>query len=141
VVVGFKTDASLEEIAVMGKDVAMQIASMNPKFIKETDVDPDYIESEKKIMTQLVLNEGKDPGMVEKIVNGKIKKEIKEVCLVEQKFVKDSEVTVKQYVDGIAKEVGKSIEVVSMVRYEVGEGIEKKEENFAEEVAKQMAGS
>ena len=139
VVVGFKTDASAKETAVIGKDVAMQVASMNPKFVKESDVDAAYIESEKKILTQLVLNEGKAPDMVEKIVNGKIKKELKEVCLVEQKFVKDNEMTVKQYVEKVAKEIGKSIEVVSMVRYEVGEGIEKKEENFAEEVARQMA--
>jgi elongation factor Ts len=141
VVVGFKTDAAAEEIAVMGKDVAMQIASMNPKFIAEADVDPDYVENEKKIMTQLVINEGKTGDMVEKIVNGKLKKEIKEVCLLEQKFVKDNEMTVKQYVEKTAKEIGKPIQVVSMVRYEVGEGIEKKEENFAEEVAKQMAGN
>ena len=139
VVVGFKTDASLEEIMEMGKDVAMQIASMSPKFIKESDVDPEYIENEKKIMTQQVLNEGKAPDMVEKIVNGKIKKEIKEVCLIEQKFVKNNDMTVKQYIDSVAKEIGKPIEAVSMIRYEVGEGIEKKEENFAEEVAKQMA--
>jgi len=139
VVVGFKTDASAEETAVIGKDIAMQVASMNPKFVKESDVDAAYIESEKKILTQLVLNEGKAPDMVEKIVNGKIKKELKEVCLVEQKFVKDNEMTVKQYVEKVAKEIGKPIEVVSMTRYEVGEGIEKKEENFAEEVARQMA--
>jgi len=140
VVVGFKTEASADEIAVMGKDVAMQIASMNPKFVNESEVDADYIESERKILAQQVLNEGKSPDMVDKIVSGKIKKEIKEVCLTEQKFVKDNEMTVKQYVDSVAKAVGKSIEIVSMVRYEVGEGIEKKEENFAEEVAKQING-
>jgi len=141
VIIGFKTDASADEVEVLGKDIAMQVASMNPKFIDESAVDPEYIESEKKIMTQLVINEGKAPDMVEKIVNGKIKKEIKEVCLIEQKFVKDNELTVKQYVDKVSKEIGKSIEVVTMVRFEVGEGIEKKEENFAEEVAKQMAGN
>jgi elongation factor Ts len=139
VIVGFKTDASFDEVVIMGKDVAMQVASMNPKFLRESDVDAEYIESEKQILTQQVLNEGKAPEMVEKIVTGKIKKEIKEVCLVEQKFVKDSEMTVKQYIDSVAKEVGKPIEIVSMIRYEVGEGIEKAEENFAEEVAKQMA--
>ena len=141
VIVGFLTDASAEEIAVMGKDVAMQVASMSPKFLTEADVDPEYIESEKKIMTQLVLNEGKAPEMVDKIVAGKIKKEIKEVCLATQKFVKDNEITVDQYIDKCAKEIGKPVKAVSMLRYEVGEGIEKKEENFAEEVAKQMAGS
>ena len=72
------------------------------------------------------------------MVVGRLKKELKETCLLEQKFVKDNDVTVKQYVQNCAKEIGKDIEVVAMVRYEVGEGIEKKEENFAEEVAKQM---
>jgi len=139
VVVGFKTDASADEIAVMGKDVAMQVASMNPKFLSEADVDADYIETEKKILTQQVLNEGKAPEMVAKIVDGKIKKEIKEVCLVEQKFVKDNEMTVKQYIESVAKGLGKSIEIVSMIRFEVGEGIEVEEEDFAAEVAKQMA--
>jgi elongation factor Ts len=87
-----------------------------------------------------VLNEGKAPEMVEKIVNGKIKKELKEVCLTEQKFVKDDEMTVKQYIDKTMAGIGKTAVVVSMVRYEIGEGIEKKEENFADEVAK-MAGN
>lgn len=141
VVVGFLTDASLDEIAVMGKDVAMQVASMSPKFLTEADVDAEYIESEKKIMTQLVINEGKSGDMVEKIVAGKIKKEIKEVCLASQKFVKDNEMTVEQYIEKSAKELGKPIKASSMLRYEVGEGIEKNEENFAEEVAKQIAGN
>ena len=140
VIVGFETEASADEIAVMGKDIAMQVASMNPKFLTDSDVDADYIESEKKIMTQLVLNEGKAPEMVEKIVAGKLKKELKEVCLASQKFVKDNEMTVQQYIEKSAKEIGKPIKAASMLRYEVGEGIEKKEENFAEEVAKQMAG-
>ena len=138
VVVGFETDATTDEIAVMGKDVAMQIASMRPKFISDADVDADYIAAEKEIMTQQVINEGKPPEMVEKIVGGKLKKEIKEVCLESQKFVKDAEITVKQYVDNKAKELGKTIKIATMLRYEVGEGIEKKTENFAEEVARQI---
>lgn len=138
VLIGLETEASVEEIATVGRDLAMQVASMNPKFVDETSVDPEYIENEKKIMTQLVINEGKKGDMVAKIVEGKIKKELKEVCLTEQKFVKDSELTVKQYVDKVAAEIGKPIRVAFMIRYEVGEGIEKKEENFAEEVAKQM---
>ena len=76
--------------------------------------------------------------MLDRIIPGKIKAILKEVCLVDQKFVKNGDVTVKEYVDGIAKEVGKPVRIASMIRYEVGEGIEKKEENFAEEVAKQM---
>ena len=139
VIVTFKTDAAVEEIAAMGRDVAMQVASMNPKYVSEADVDPEFIEAEKKILVQQALSEGKPADIVEKMVIGRLKKELKETCLVEQKFVKDNDLTVAQYVKNVAKEIGKEIEVVSMVRYEVGEGIEKKEENFAEEVAKQMA--
>ena len=138
VVVGLKTEASVADVTVVGKDVAMQIASMNPKFIDESAIDPEYIESEKKILVQQALNEGKPADIVEKMVTGRLKKELKETCLLEQKFVKDGEVSVKQYVENTAKTMGKSIDVVEMIRYEVGEGIEKKEENFAEEVAKQM---
>ena len=138
VLVGLETEATAEEVAVVGKDVAMQVASMNPKFVDETEVDPAWLEEEKKIATQLLLNEGKPEAMLEKIIPGKIKAILKEVCLVDQKFVKNGDLTVKQYVDEVAKEIGKPIKVASMVRFEVGEGIEKKEENFAEEVAKQM---
>lgn len=138
VIIGLKTDAAVEEVAVLGKDVAMQVASMNPKFIDETSVDPEYLENEKKILIQQALNEGKSADIVEKMVIGRLKKELKETCLVEQKFVKNSDMSVKEYVDSVAKEIGKPVQVLEMVRFEVGEGIEKKEENFAEEVAKQM---
>ena len=141
VIVGIKTDAAADEIAAVGKDVAMQVASMNPKFVNEDGVDPEYLENEKKILTEQVLNEGKKPEMVERIVAGKIKKELKEVCLLEQPFVKDGDVSVQQYVANAAKEIGKDMEVVSMIRYEVGEGIEKKEDDFAAEVAAQVAGN
>ncbi len=138
VIVGLETEASLEEVTVMGKDVAMQVASMNPKYISEGDVDQEYIESEKKILIQQALNEGKPQEIVEKMVIGRLKKELKETCLLEQKFVKNGDITVGQYVDESGKALGKTVKVVEMLRYEVGEGIEKKEENFAEEVAKQM---
>lgn len=141
VIVGIKTDAAADEIADVGKDVAMQVASMNPKFVNEDGVDPEYLENEKKILTEQVLNEGKKPEMVERIVAGKIKKELKEVCLLDQPFVKDGDVSVQQYVANAAKEIGKDMEVVSMIRYEVGEGIEKKEDDFAAEVAAQVAGN
>ena len=111
---------------------------MNPRFISEKDVDPEYIESEKKILVQQALNEGKPADIVEKMVVGRLKKELKETCLLEQKFVKNGDISVAQYVQEEAKKIGKPIEIVEMIRYEVGEGIEKKEENFAEEVAKQM---
>ncbi len=139
VVVGIKTDATAEDIAVVGKDVSMQVASMNPQFLDESAVDADYIAHEKEILRHQVLNEGKPENMVDKIVEGKVKKELKEVCLLDQKFVKNGDLTVKQYVDETAKELGKDMAVVSMIRYEVGEGIEKKEEDFAAEVAAQQA--
>ena len=138
VIVGIKTDASADEISRVGKDVAMQIASMDPKFISDKDVDPEYLENEKRILTQEVLNEGNKPEIVDKIVAGKIKKELKEVCLLDQPFVKDGDMSVGQYIAGAAKEIGKSMEVVEMLRYEVGEGIEKKNEDFAAEVAAQI---
>ena len=140
VVIGIKTDATPAEVEACGRDVAMQVASMNPKFVDEDGVDPEYIENEKKILTEQVLNEGKKPEMVEKIVAGKIKKELKEVCLVDQPFVKDSDLSVGQYVEKCAKEIGKDMKVVSMVRFEVGEGIEKKEDDFAAEVAAAVQG-
>ena len=139
VVIGLKTDATPDEVATMGKDVAMQVASMNPQFVDESGVDPAYIEKEKDILIKQALSEGKSAEIVEKMVMGRLKKELKETCLLEQKFVKNGELTVAQYVNDAAKALGKDLKVVSMVRYEVGEGIEKKEENFAEEVAKQMA--
>jgi elongation factor Ts len=138
VLVGLKTTATVEEVQPIGKDVAMQVASMSPKFLDESGVDPEYLAKEKEIMTQLVLNEGKKADMVERIVEGKLKKEIKEVCLIEQKFVKNGDITVCQYVTDSGKALGKEMSVASFIRYEVGEGIEKKEEDFAAEVAKVM---
>jgi elongation factor Ts len=138
VLVGLETEASIEDVREVGKDVAMQVASMSPKFLDETGVDPEYLAKEKEIMTQLVLNEGKKADMVERIVEGKLKKEIKEVCLIEQKFVKNGDITVCQYVTDAGKALGKDMRVASFIRYEVGEGIEKKEEDFAAEVAKVM---
>lgn len=138
VIVGMETEASLDEITTCGKDVAMQVASMSPKFLDETEVDQDWLEGEKKIAREQLLNEGKKEELLDKIIPGKVKAILKEVCLVDQKFVKDSDMTVQQYVDGVAKEIGKDIKLTSMIRYEVGEGIEKKEEDFAAEVAAQM---
>ena len=138
VLVGLKTEATVSEVEVMGKDVAMQVASMNPLFIDESGVDPEYLKKEKDILVKQALSEGKPEAIVEKMVVGRLKKELKETCLLEQKFVKNGELTVAQYIADCAKALGKDVKVVSMVRYEVGEGIEKKEENFAEEVAKQM---
>ncbi len=139
VIVGIETEAAASEIETVGKDVAMQVASMNPKFVDETQVDADWLASETEIAKQQLLNEGKKEELLDRIIPGKIKAILKEVCLVDQKFVKNSDLTVAQYVEEEAKKVGKSMKVVEMVRYEVGEGIEKKEEDFAAEVAAQQA--
>ncbi len=138
VVVGLKTDADYDEVETVGKDVAMQVASMSPKFLNADEVDQDWLAKEKEILKTEIINEGKKIEMADKIVEGKIRKELKEVCLTEQAFVKNNDFSVKKYVEEAAKALGKKIEIASMERYEVGEGLEKKEENFAEEVAAQL---
>lgn len=138
VVIGIQTEATADEISIVGKDVAMQAASMRPQFVDESEVDPEYLEHEKQILVAQALHEGTPAEIVEKMVIGRLKKELKETCLVEQKFVKNNDMSVKDYVEAVAKDLGKDMKIVEMLRYEVGEGIEKKEENFAEEVAKQM---
>ncbi|MDR2355122.1 MAG: translation elongation factor Ts [Clostridiales Family XIII bacterium] len=140
VVIGLETTAPYEDVSVVGKDIAMQVASMSPKFIDESQVDPAYIEAERKILLGQALNEGKPAAIVEKMVAGRLKKELKESCLLEQKFVKNPDITVAQYIDAAEEALQTPLKVVEMVRYEVGEGIEKREENFAEEVAKQIGG-
>lgn len=139
-IVGLKTDATKDEVETLGKDICMQVASMNPLYITKEDVDEDYIEREKNVLREQVMNEGHEGPLVDRIVMGKLNKSLQEVCLLQQKFVKDNDLTVGQYIDQKAKELGKDIEVVAMVRYEVGEGIEKREEDFAEEVCKQING-
>lgn len=138
VIVELATDSKDAKVLTLGKDIAMQVAAMNPKYVSRDEVDADYIAHETEILTQQALNEGKPANIVEKMVKGRLEKELKEVCLLEQTFVKNPDLTVKQLVADVAKQVGSDINVVKVVRFEVGEGIEKKEENFAEEVAKQL---
>ncbi|MBQ3924425.1 MAG: elongation factor Ts [Firmicutes bacterium] len=142
VIVGLKTDAAADEVEACGKDVAMQVASMSPKFLDENDVDQDYLAHEREILIAEAKNDPKNAKkpdeILGKIVEGRIKKELKEVCLSDQKFVKDSDLSVAKYVEKCAAELGKDIALASFIRYEVGEGIEKKEEDFAAEVAAQM---
>ena len=118
-----------EEVA---RDVAMHAAAMRPQYVTKEDVPEDVVNHEKEILTEQAMNEGKPKEIAEKMVQGRIQKFYKEICLAEQPFVKDGDVTVAQYV----KNNGGSI--VKMIRFEVGEGMEKREENFAEEVMKQM---
>ncbi|HBH1936868.1 TPA: translation elongation factor Ts, partial [Clostridioides difficile] len=133
-----ETEARDAKVLELGKDVAMQVAAMNPKYVSRDEVDAEYIAHETEVLTQQALNEGKPANIVEKMVKGRLEKELKEVCLLEQTFVKNPDITVKQLVADVAKAVGSDIKVVKVVRFEVGEGIQKREENFAEEVAKQL---
>ena len=118
----------------LGKDIAMHIAASNPACVSEEDVDPALIEKERDIFAAQAAESGKPPEIVEKMVGGRIKKFLKEVTLLGQPFVKDPDQTVAQLVDKAG------VSVAGFVRYQVGEGIEKKSENFAEEVAAQMKG-
>lgn len=138
VLVVLDTDSKDEQVSKLGKDIAMQVAAMNPKYISRDDVDQEYIAHEKEVLTQQALNEGKPAEIVEKMVVGRLNKELKEVCLMDQVYVKDSELTISKLVASVEKSVGSSIKVSKVVRYEVGEGMEKREENFADEVAKQL---
>ena len=138
VIVGLQTPAAVEAIKTIGKDVAMQVASMSPKFVNDQEVDQEWLEGEKEIAKQQLLNEGKKPELLDRIIPGKMKAILRENCLVDQKFVKNADQTVGEYVAEAAKAIGHAVGIAEMVRYEVGEGIEKRQENFAEEVAAQM---
>ena len=138
VLVNLESDLPAEKVEEIGKDVAMQIAAANPTYVSKDEVPSDEIEKEKEILTVQAINEGKPANIAEKMVMGRISKYYKEVCLLEQPFVKDGNITVSQYTKNTAKELGGKIEVVSFIRFEKGEGIEKKQENFAEEIAKQL---
>ena len=138
VMVKFDTSADIaanEQFKLAAKDVAMQVAAANPLYLDRDSVPADVLEHEKKILTEQVMNEGKPANIAEKIVNGKIGKYYKENCLVDQQFVKDGDLTVAQYVANTGKELGGDIKIVAFVRFEKGEGLEKKEDNFADEVA------
>ncbi|HIS69897.1 MAG TPA: elongation factor Ts [Candidatus Gallacutalibacter stercoravium] len=138
VMVKFDTSADIaakQEFQLFAKDIAMQIAAVNPLYLNKEAVPADVVEHEKKILTEQVMNEGKPANIAEKIVMGKMGKYYKEVCLLEQPFVKDGDISVQKYVENTAKELGGAIAVTDFVRFEKGEGIEKRQDNFAEEVA------
>lgn len=136
VMVKFDTDvADKEGFTAYAKDVAMQVAAVMPAYLDKDSVPADVIEHEKKVMTEQVLNEGKPAQIAEKIVMGKIGKYYKENCLVDQAFVKEPDINIQKYTENTAKELGGSIKIIDFVRYEKGEGLEKRQDNFAEEVA------
>lgn len=124
-----------EEFKSYAKDVAMQIAAVNPLYLDEASVPADVIDHERKILTEQVMNEGKPENIAGRIVEGKIKKYYKENCLLDQQFVKDNNINVAQYTENTAKSLGGDIKVLGFVRFEKGEGLEKRVDNFADEVA------
>ncbi len=118
----------------VARDIAMQAAAMKPLYLNESEVPSEVIENERKVQLELAMNEGKPADIAEKMVDGRVKKFLKDICLVDQTFIKDGDLSVNDY----AKKNGG--EILKMVRYEVGEGIEKRNENFAEEVMNQIKG-
>lgn len=136
VIVNFETDlAGKPEFAEYGKDVAMQIAAINPQYLNRSGVPAEVIEEEKKVLTAQAINEGKPQAIAEKMVLGRINKFYKENCLVDQEYVKDNSLTIQKYTDATAKKLGGSIRILGFARFEKGEGLQKKEDNFAEEIA------
>ena len=129
---GEATDANRE----CARNVAMQVAALSPKYVDRSEVSEEYIAHETEILKVQAMNEnpGKPENIIEKMVVGRLNKELKEVCLVDQAYVKDGDFTVGKYIASVDKD----LQIKKFVRFETGEGIEKKEENFAEEVAKQM---
>ena len=144
VLLDVQTDVVNDAVKEMAKNVCMQVAALNPKYTNRNEVSADYIEHEKSILMAQIQNDPKEASKPEKVIQGmiqgRINKEMKEICLLDQVYVKaeDGKQSVAQYVAQVAKENGANIELKSFVRFETGEGLEKKEENFAEEVAKQM---
>ncbi|NLK12691.1 MAG: elongation factor Ts [Candidatus Phytoplasma sp.] len=116
----------------LARDIAMHVAASNPRFLDQTQVDAETLEREKHVLTEQALAEGKPANIVEKMIQGRLNKFLQEICLVDQPFVKDPDLKVSQYLKN------NNNEVLNYVRLEVGEGIEKREENFAEEVAAQL---
>lgn len=138
VLVHFDTSDELAkkpEFAAFGKDIAMHIAAENPTYLSSEDVPAEILEKEREILKTQAINEGKPEAIAEKMVAGRIKKYYETNCLLEQKFVKDPDITVSQYMEQTAKALGGGIKILDFTRFEKGEGIEKKTDDFAAEVA------
>ncbi len=131
--------AKNENFQAFVKDIAMHIAAANPTYVTVDEIPAEVIAQEREILTQQAINEGKPANIAEKMVEGRIKKMYKEVCLLEQEYVKDSSITIAEYLKNTIATIGENIVIRRFVRYQMGEGLEKKQENFAEEIAKQIA--
>lgn len=140
--VNIETDfaARNEKFRALVKDIAMQVAASRPTYVRREDVPEDVISKEREILKVQAMNEGKPEHIAEKMVNGRIEKFYKENCLLEQQFVKDPDKTVGQLITEMVAVIGENISVRRFARFEMGEGLQKKEENFAEEVEKQIKG-
>ena len=138
--VNIETDfaAKNEEFRSFVKDIAMQIAAMSPQYVRREEVPAEVVEKEKEILKAQAINEGKPEHIAEKMVAGRLEKFFNEVCLLEQPFIKDSDKTVEQVLKEKIALIGENINIRRFVRFEKGEGLEKKEENFADEVMKQI---
>ena len=137
VMVRFEVEGTPDAAAFQAyaKDIAMQVAASTPTYLDKDAVPAETIAKEKEILTAQAINEGKPANIAEKMVMGRINKYYKEVCLVEQPFIKAGDISVQQFTDTTAKELGVKIRIVDFVRFEKGEGLEKREDNFADEVA------
>jgi len=144
VLVDVETDVVNDAVKEMAKNVAMQVAALKPQYTNRSEISEEFIAHEKEILMAQIMNDPKESQKPEKVIagmiNGRINKEMKEICLLDQVYVKaeDGKQSVEKYVEEVAKANGAKITVKGFVRFETGEGLEKKEENFAEEVAKQM---
>ncbi|MDY3909999.1 MAG: translation elongation factor Ts [Eubacterium sp.] len=146
VLISAETDNTGAEVEECLKNVAMQVAAMNPQYLSSDDVSEEYKEKEKEVLLAQAKNDPKNAGkpdnIIEKMIIGRLNKELKEVCLTEQVYVKaENKETVAKYVEAVAKANGCNIKLNQFIRFETGEGLEKKEEDFAAEVAAQMAGN
>ena len=144
VLVEADADVVNDEIRACLKNVAMQVAAMSPKYVSRENVDQEYLDHEKEILLAQAKNENaqsakpKPDNIIEKMITGRLNKELKEICLLDQVYVQDSDLTVAKYVEKVAKENGANVTVKNFIRFETGEGLEKKNEDFAAEVAAQM---
>lgn len=130
--------AKNDEFKSFVKDVAMQIAAIGPKYISREEVDEEELNHEREVLTEQAKSENKPEHIIEKIVEGRLEKFYEQVCLLDQPFIKDSDKTIQDLLNDLIAKLGENIKIRRFVRYEVGEGLEKKDEDFAEEVAKQM---
>lgn len=132
--------AKSEHFINLSKDIAMQIAASKPKYVSIEEVPAKEIEKEKEILKKQAENEGKRPELIGRMVEGRIKKFYADVCLMEQPFIKDSSKTVKSLINDVVLKIGEKVVIRRFVRYEMGEGLEKRNENFADEINKQIKG-